>query len=58
MSKSYKHLLTQFETVRLANFLIRVLWKSTALVIAITVRLLTSIILAIVRYRQRNRANW
>jgi hypothetical protein len=56
--KSPVQFITQIETVRLANFFIRVTWKATAGLIAITFRLLTAIILAIVRVRQRNRTNW
>jgi hypothetical protein len=50
--------ITQIESVRLTNFSIRMMWKATAGLIAITFRLLTAIILAIVRVRQRNRTNW
>jgi hypothetical protein len=50
--------ITQIESVRLTNFSIRVMWKAAAGLIAVTFRLLTAIILAIVRVRQRNRTNW
>ena len=56
--KSPVQFITQIESVRLTNFFIRMTWKATAGLIAITFRLLTSIILAIVRVVQRNRTNW
>lgn len=49
---------TETQSVRLTNFSIRVLWKSTAGVIAVTARLFTAIILAVIGVVQRNRTNW
>lgn len=49
---------TEIESVRLSNNFIRTAWKSTALLIALTARLLTGIVLTIVRVVQRNRTNW
>ena len=48
---------TQIESVRLTNWSIRTLWKSTALAIALTVRLFASIILTIVHLVRRHRYN-
>ena len=47
--------ITEIESVRLTNIFIRLAWKSTAGLIALLARLLTSVILAIVRLWQRNR---
>ena len=58
MSTLKKHPVTHIESVQLANFFIRTLWQTTAAVIALIVRIPTSIILAIARRTQRNRNNW
>ena len=49
---------TQIESVRLTNWLLRTAWKTAAGLIALTVRIVTSIMLAIVRMIQRKRTDW
>ena len=44
-----------FALLRLTNFFIRITWRSCALVVALCVRLPTSIILAVIAYVQRAR---
>jgi hypothetical protein len=45
----------QAEAVRLTNWFIRVAWRTTALLIVITIRAITAIIFAVVRIKQRKR---
>jgi hypothetical protein len=46
------------ETIQLTNWMIRTTWKICAAVTAISIRLLTSIVLAVARRVRRNRINW
>ncbi len=48
----------RLDSVLLANFLIRTVWKTAAGLIAAVVRLFTTIALAIIRIRHRNRTTW
>ncbi len=48
----------RLDTVLLANFLIRTVWKTAAGLIAVIVRLLATIALAIIRNCHRNRTTW
>jgi hypothetical protein len=50
--------ITDIESVRLTNWSIRVAWKTAAGLIAIAVRLVASIILAILRCMHRRRFDW
>lgn len=47
-------LVTQIESVRLTNWFLRTWWKA----IALTLRLVTSIVIAVVHASQRRRNNW
>lgn len=46
---------TDIESVRLTNWFIRVVWKTTALVLTIITRLSTAIVLASLEAKRRNR---
>ena len=48
----------RLDSVLLANFLIRTVWKTAAGMIAAVVRLFTTIALAIIRICHRNRTTW
>jgi hypothetical protein len=49
---------TQIESVRMTNWFIRTAWKTAAGLIALTFRLITWIVLGIIRGIQRRRTNW
>ena len=56
--KTIAQFITQAESVRLTNGSIRLSWKTSAGLVALMARLLTSIVLAIIRIVRRNRSRW
>ena len=46
------------ESIRMTNWFMRIAWKTSAGLIALTARLFTSIVLAIIRIARRNRSRW
>jgi hypothetical protein len=62
LSNSGKKTVTQFvmdiESIRMTNWFMRIAWKTSAGLIALTARLFTSIVLAIIRIARRNRSRW
>jgi hypothetical protein len=51
-------LIVENETVRLTNLSIRITWKTSAGLIALTTRLFTSAVLGIAKVSRRNRSRW